>query len=175
MVKKSLFLILLLFIPGLLFLNYIGVFTKTVFKEQMTGPYSLVYKEHLGEYKYAGNTIHEVGALLVKNGIKDGTNFGLFYDDPKKTKKENLRCDAGILFKTALKIKLPEGLKWKEFPLQNCLIIEYPNKNFLSVYTGIAKVYPKLFKYAAEKGFKKAPVMEVYEANKIVYVMPLGK
>lgn len=172
--KKGIFIILALFIPGLFFLNYIGVFTRVKIEEKFMGPFQLVYKEHIGEYKYTGAIIGEVFKTFgtQKN---DGKGFGIYLDDPKKTKKENLRSEAGVLLiKDSVGI-VAGDLKLKRFPLQKCLVVEYPNKNFLSVYAGIAKVYPKLFKYIEKKGYKKVPVMEIYEEKKIIYVMPLQK
>ncbi len=173
MKKRGVFIILLLFIPGLLFMNYIGVFTSVVVEEKVMGPYQLVFKEHRGEYKFAGAVIAEAFKVVGAENANQGRGFGWYYDDPKTTRKDSLRSDAGILFAGAFKDSVPVGFSIKEFSLQKCLVVEYPNRNFLSVHNGIAKVYPKLFKYAAAKNYKKAAVLEIYEEKKIIYLMPV--
>ncbi len=175
MKKKSILIILLLFIPGLLFLNYLGVFTQVKIEEKMMGPFQMVYKEHKGEYKYTGAIIETVYKNIGSENMDGSRGFGIYFDDPKTTKKENLRSEAGVILKSQIIDSIGIGMKHKEFPLQRCVVTEYPNKNFLSIYTGIAKVYPKLFKYMETKGYKKEPVMEIYEEKEIIYVMPINK
>jgi hypothetical protein len=171
MKKNTVFILLLLVIPGLLFLNYIGVFIRVKVTEKTMGPYYLVYKNHVGEYKFAGQTIAEVRNLLLKNGYKPENSFGIYYDDPKKTKIENLRSKVGWLVNAPFSDTLLTDLHYIGLPKQNYIYVEYPNRNFLSIYSGIAKVHPKLYKYAKDQEYKKSPVMEIYTADKIIYLM----
>ncbi len=175
MKKKGILIILVLFIPGLLFLNYIGVFTRVKIREKMVGPFQMVYKEQKGEYKFTGAIIASVYKSIKAENLPGSRGFGMYYDNPKITKKEDLRSDAGVILNNAIEDTNRNGFLRKEFPLQKCVLIEYPNKNFLSVYTGMAKVYPKLFDYVVTNGYKKVPVMEIYEESKIIYLMPLVK
>ena len=99
----------------------------------------------------------------------------MFYNDPKITKEKLLKYDAGFILQLALQDTTGTGLQVRDFPKISCLTASYPNKNFLSVYSGIAKVYPKLYKKAKEMGYGKRPVMEIYAADKIIYLMPLEK
>ena len=175
MKKKSLLLLLLLFVPGLLFLNYIGVFTSIKVEVMQMGPYQIVYKKKSGAYKFSGSTILEVKTALTKKGIVTGNAFGIFYDDPKITREAALKYDAGFIVPTPIQDTTGSGLQSNLLKKTTCVMAAYPNQNFLSVYSGMAKVYPKIFKKAKELGYSKRPVMEIYEADKIIYLMPLEK
>jgi DNA gyrase inhibitor GyrI len=175
MKRKSLFILILLFVPGLMFLNYIGVFTSIRIEESQMGPYHVVFKKQTGAYKFAGNTILEVKNALVNTGIALNNSFGIFYDDPKINKETTLKYDAGYIVPQNFKDTTGAGLQMQDLPRKKCLKVVYPNKNFLSIYSGIAKVYPKLFKKAQAMGYRKRPVMEIYESDNILYLMPLEK
>lgn len=139
------------------------------------GPYNLVYNKKSGAYKFAGNTIIAIKTALHKKGIAMGSAFGIFYDDSKLIKEAALKYDAGFIVPQPLKDTTGTGLQVRYLPKKNCIMAAYPNKNFLSVYSGMTKVYPKLFKKAKELGYGRKPVMEIYEADKILYLMPLEK
>ncbi len=177
-IKISL-VVLLLIIPGiLLFLNYVGFFSKIVIREKEMGPYVLVYEDHKGDYKGTQkiqNNIYD--SLLNKYGIETFKGFGVYYDDPKKVSKEELRSIAGCILEEADYDSI-EKLKEKNFkvtetPKQRSIVVEFPFKSTFSVFIGIMKVYPKINKFVEKNGLKQGEIMEVYDvpAKKIIYIM----
>jgi hypothetical protein len=60
-------------------------------------------------------------------------------------------------------------------PKKISIVIEFPKKNMLSYMIGPIKCYPALMKYAQEKSYKMAAPYELYNNEKILYVMEIVK
>jgi hypothetical protein len=71
-------------------------------------------------------------------------------------------------------LKLTPGYKRLEFPNVSCLQVELPFKNKASVFIGIMRAYPALFKASAAQNIHQ-PVMEIYDVpnHKVRYIMPV--
>ena len=56
------------------------------------GGFWLLNEQHVGDYKKAGQVMDKIySRLLGEDTIETSRGFGLYYDYPKKVKKENLR------------------------------------------------------------------------------------
>lgn len=175
---KIILALLLIIVVIVLFLNYVGFFSKVVIKEKEMGPYVLVYEEHKGDYKGTRKIQDDIYyALINKYGIETYKGFGVYYDDPKKVSKQELRSIAGCILEKSDYNSI-EKLKENKFKVtktskQRSIVAEFPLKNALSILIGIMKVYPEINKFVEKNGFKQKEIMEVYDvpAKKIIYIM----
>lgn len=176
---KIILIVLLVIIVGIiLFLNYVGFFSKIVIKEKEMGPYVLVYEEHKGDYKGTQKIQDNIYySLLNKYGIETFKGFGAYYDDPKKVPKQELRSIAGCIleesdYNSIEKLK-ENNFKVTERSKQESIVVEFPFKNSFSVFVGIMKVYPEINKFVEKNGLKQKEIMEIYDvpAKKIIYIM----
>ncbi|SKC62929.1 hypothetical protein [Maledivibacter halophilus] len=182
-VVKIILIALLVIIVGIiLFLNYVGFFSKIVIEEKKMGPYVLVYEEHKGDYKGTRKIQDNIyDSLLNKYGIETFKGFGVYYDDPKKVSKEELRSIAGCILEesdyNSIKKLKESNFKVTEIPKQNSIAVEFPFKNAFSVFIGIMKVYPEINKFVEKNGLNQKEIMEVYDvpAKKIIYIMNNSK
>lgn len=172
-------LLLVVVLAILLFgsLYYLGFFSSPQISEQRLGPYLVVYEHFVGDYKLTGKIHQKVYDALVKEKIKPARGIGIYYDDPTKTPSSQQRSDCGSIIeeKDWRKFsKVRDKFKRKNIRRYNCLVAEFPLKNFLSYTLGAIKCYPALVKYAQEKGYKMSlPPMEIYDysAMKIFYIL----
>lgn len=171
--------VLLLIIVGIvLFLNYVGFFSKIVIEEKEMGPYVLVYEDHKGDYKGTREIQDNIYYSLLNNySIKTFKGFGVYYDDPKKVSKEELKSIAGCIleesdYNSIEKLK-ENNFKVTKTPKQKFIVVEFPLKNMFSTIIGVMKVYPEINKYAEKNGLNQKEMMEVYDvpAKKIIYIM----
>ena len=174
--KATLSALVLLLIAALLTLAYYGMFSKVNIEEQEVGDFWLLYEKHTGDYKDVGPVIDKIySKLLGEDGITTSRSFGLYYDDPKKVEKKNLRSIAGCILDKQDEDKIDYLLKnyqIKKFPASKSVIVVFPYKGIPSIFLGVVKVYPKLAEYLAHKKYPPVPVMEIYDRpnEKIVYL-----
>ncbi len=158
-------------IVALIALAQYGLFYSVSISEKNVGPYLLVYKTHIGDYKGVGPIIGEIYYDLENNySIKATNGFGLYYDNPQEVDKANLRSIVGCIVEGRsvedLK-KLRDKYGVKEYPSSKSVVAEFPYKGKLSILIGIFKVYPKLAPYIKEHKYTQTPIMELYDqANK---------
>jgi DNA gyrase inhibitor GyrI len=177
-VKVVSILVLVVAIGILVFLNYIGFFSKVTIEEKSMGPYMLVYEEHKGDYKGTQKIQNHIyDALIGQHDIQTFKGFGIYYDDPKKVAKEDLRSIAGCILEEndypAIERLQANGFNIKEVASGESMVVEFPYKNPFSVFIGIVKVYPELNRYVESKNMTPKEVMEIYDipARKIIYIM----
>ncbi|WP_061249720.1 GyrI-like domain-containing protein [Leptospira alstonii] len=163
------------------FLFYMGAFDRVRIQEEMKGPFYVLSHERIGDYRNVGLTFEALQKELPEKGIRDFKLFSIYLDNPNEVPKEKLRCEVGAVFAEPLS-KIPEGLsldlKTRTIPSRKYIFAEFPLKNFLSIFLGIYKVYPKLFRACEERGcdLKGRASMEIYEPlteHKTTYLLPL--
>jgi len=157
------------------YLYYMGFFNKIEITEKEMGPYKVVFKEHIGDYKETGKIMDEIYYSLLDDDVETYKGFGIYYDDPKVVEKDKLRSIAGSIIeeKDYDKIdKLKDKSDIKTIDKTRSITTEFPFRNKMSVIFSLMKVYPELNKYIDSKGYKKGDVMEVYDVpnKKINYV-----
>jgi len=155
---------------------YYGGFEKVEIKIERAGGETIVYEEMTGDYAKTGEvTNNKVYYALLNDSVETYKGIGIFYDDPKKVAKENLRYEAGCILENNIdsaKLEiLKEKYKIKTLPEKEYLVSEFPFKGMMSVLVGIMKVYPAVDKYLEGKNIKKADaMMEIYDVpNKKLY------
>ena len=153
-------------------------FRKSIeeFVEKEMGPYELIYKKHIGDYSKTHIVQNEIYESLLADGIETTQGFGIYYDDPNTVEITKLRSDLGCILNSENSKKIePFSAKYniriKE--KSQCIVIEFPFKNQLSILAGIMKAYPAFKEYATENGVELGEAMEIYDIpnKKIVYMM----
>jgi hypothetical protein len=174
--KSTLSTLVVIITIAFLTLAYYGLFAKVTIVEQEVGDFWLLYEKHVGDYKDVGPVIDRIySKLLGEDGITPSRGFGLYYDDPKKVEKKNLRSIVGCILDKQDESKidyLKTNYQIKNFPSSKSVIVIFPYKGLPSIFLGVLKVYPKLSEYLAHKKYSPVPVMEIYDRpnEKIVYV-----
>lgn len=79
------------------YLYYMSFFNKIEITEKEMGPYKVVFKEHIGDYKETGKIMDEIYYSLLDDGVETYKGFGIYYDDPKVVEKDKLRSIAGSI------------------------------------------------------------------------------
>jgi len=157
-------------------LSYYGLFTRVSIAEKDMGGFWLLYEQHVGAYKEVGPVMDKIySRLLGEDAIEASRGFGLYYDDPKKVKKENLRSVVGCILDKQDENRidyLKKNYKIKYYPASKSVVAEFPFKGTLSIFLGIFKVYPQLAEYITQHNYPPGPIMEIYDTpnEKIFYV-----
>ena len=75
-----------------------GEFRKIKIDLVTQGGETLIYKPIKGDYRQSGKIMNSVYYSLLKEyGIETYKGFGIYYDNPRKVKKEKLRSEAGCI------------------------------------------------------------------------------
>ncbi len=176
---KIIFGVIVFIIIGIvLFLFYLGFFSKIIIEEKEMGPFVLIYEDHKGDYKWTAKIQNDIYySLLNEYKIETFKGFGIYYDNPKKVPVNELRSIAGCIlekwdYNKIIYLK-EKSFKIKEIPIQNSIVVEFPYKNSFSIIAGIIKVYPKIEQYIQDNNLKTNEIMEIYDvpSNKIIYLM----
>jgi len=149
-------------------LAYYGLFAKVTIAEKEAGDFWIVYEKHIGDYKEVGKVMDKIySRLLGEDAVETTRGFGLYYDNPKKVQKENLRSIVGCILenKDAGKIEyLRQRYKIKKYPSSKSVVVEFTYRGTLSIFIGIFKVYPKIAEYMEQHNYAMVPVMEIYDS-----------
>lgn len=153
-----------------------GLFSSVSVSEKNVGPYLLIYKTHIGDYKDVAPIIGEIYNDLKNNYSVEATKgFGLYYDNPQEVDKAKLRSIAGCIVegKSVEELRnLTNKYGVKEYPSSKSVVAGFPYRGKPSIFIGIFKVYPKLASYIKEHKYPLTPIMELYDRpnGKIEYI-----
>ena len=147
---------------------YYGGFEKIVIRKDTLGGETIVYKAVTGDYKQTMAVSDEVYIYLVNElKIEATQGIGVFYDDPKKVSKKNLRSEIGcVITPKYLTLLNKSECKYqiKTLPVESCITTEFPYKGLLSILIGSIKIYPAIEKYIKEnKRTNDSPLIEIYD------------
>ena len=174
--KATLGVLGLIIIVAVLALSYYGLFTKVTVVEKEMGGFWLIYEKHVGNYRDTGQVMDKIySRLLGEDAITPSRGFGLYYDDPKKVNKKDLRSIAGCILDEQYEDRidyLKKNYRIKRYPASKSVVAEFPFKGKPSIFIGIFKVYPKLTDYIEQNNYSQGPIMEIYDTpnEKIYYV-----
>jgi hypothetical protein len=171
-------LIVLLLMTAAVFLWYMGFFSTLQVNEQEMGPYTYVFERFIGPYWETEQIFKKVEHSLKAEGIASDKAIGIYYDNPAVVLKDKLRSDCGLVLEDKDLPRVPD-LKKKysvaTIAKKMCIVVEFPMKNKLSYMFGPMRAYPALLKYMQDKGYKMAVPFELYENDKIFFVMEIVK
>ena len=167
----------LFFLVIILFYYAGGLKRIRIFKGKF-GPFVLVYDDHTGPYNGTSKIQNDIyNKLLKEHKIQTFQGFGIYYDNPKKVPKNELRSIAGCILEKKDQNKKKEllqaGFKIKEIKQSEFYWTEFPFRNSLSIMVGIMKVYPRFKKFLKKNNIKENEMMEIYDVpkKKIIYLM----
>lgn len=175
------FLLIIFFSSVCYFLVYSGLFTPIEIRAQRPSFTSLriAYKFARGPYKNAGHLFTEAHSL-----IPELKTIGIYYDDPQQVNPSELRYCVGIILSEGesepdnahLSTCLEYGFKELVLPaVDHAVLTTFPFKSTVSIFIGVARVYPRLAEYIKESKLCAHPMIEIYEDDKIVFMSPLSK
>lgn len=175
-------IIILLLLGLIIYLASMGFFSAVKLEEKETGPYTVVFEEHIGPYQDTGIIQDKLYyKLLNEEKIETFRGFGIYYDNPKIVESEKLRSDVGSILEEK-DFSKTEDLKAKGYQIktidkQKSVVTSFPYKNKLSIFLGILKIYPLIEKHQQEKNYQPVPSMEIYDVpnNKIIYIFEIKK
>lgn len=127
-------------------------------KERLAQPY--VFLEKRGDYRELGDTMRTLLTAATKLGLETkGAPFALFYDDPGRVQREELR--ARVCLPVAERPSSAGALRYDVLPRAMVAYAEVRGP-----YPELARSYPALFAYLKELGWNAgAPIREVYLVN----------
>lgn len=186
MIKHALYAFSLGFIIFLLYLfQYTGAFKTVTVDQDERGPYTVIFKTHIGPYHKIVSTIEEIETWTKANGLKCRLSFGEYFDDPRMVEEGRLNSRGGCLIDPLieeeknvlekLKTNLPQDYKIDEIPKTKAVVALFTGAPGI----GPLKVYPKAEDYITEhKLSRKGSVIEIYEvfdkrAMQTTYVWPI--
>lgn len=155
--------------------TYYGGFYDIKVLTETVGGETMVYKKVTGDYKQTSSVTNEVYHYLLNDlGIKTYKGIGIFYDNPKHKKKEELRSEAGCVIEPADIHKLDTTLckyEIKQLPYRESVVADFPYKGGISVLIGLMRIYPKLEKYRETHNLPDHPAVEIYDIpnKKVIY------
>lgn len=178
--KGFAFFILLLGAAAALYLDYMGMFSSLNIDERQLGPYTYAYEEFTGPYQNTMHIFAGVREFLSAQGVAPGNGLGVYFDNPSQVPAYKLRSNCGSIITETDSAKLSAvqlQLKIGNIEQMNCVVVEFPMKNFLSFMLAPMKVYPVISRYMTEKGYKPRESYEFYDMTKkkIIIAVPISK
>jgi effector-binding domain-containing protein len=127
-------------------------------KERLAQPY--VFLEKRGDYRELGETMRTLLTAAEKLGLETkGAPFALFFDDPGRVQREELR--ARVCLPVAQRPLGAGALRYDVLPRAMVVYAEVRGP-----YPELARSYPALFAYLQELGWQAgAPIRETYLMN----------
>ncbi len=186
MVKHSLYAFSLGFILFFLYLfQYTGAFKTVSVDIDERGPYTIIFKPHIGAYHKIVTAIEEVETWAKANGLKCRLSFGEYFDDPRVVEEGRLNSRGGcildpLIAAEAVHLKNIKNTMPADFQIAEIL----KTKAVVALFTGAPgigplKVYPKAEDYISEhKLARMGSVIEIYEifdrkSMQTTYIWPL--
>lgn len=160
----------------LLGIAFFGGFQKITFTREVQGGETLVYKEHIGDYKYTGTQIDNIYHTLEHEfNVITYKGCGIYYDNPKQVDKHKLRAEVGCILEPKDHEKIPrikELFEVKELPKLENVTTSFPYRGKFSVFMGVLRVYPALTTYLKKNNLPaEGAVIEIYDVpnKRILY------
>lgn len=179
-IKWIVIVIIILIALAAAYLALMGAFNPIKVEEKVMGPMVVVYTDYKGDYSKVGPVMEKFSDELIdKYKINPAKGIGIYLDNPKQVKSENLRSKLGFILDASDSQKIAAIKKeYKVMTLKkaNYATAQFPFKNKLSIIIGVIKVYPQLQRYMQAKNYKMTPALEVYEMGKtITYAFEIKK
>jgi hypothetical protein len=155
---------------------YAGMFDRLSLEVAEVGPYPIVYRENKGPYDGVKFALHDVYHYLKTKRMQWTTRgIGIFYDDPRMVKPQDLQSIAGCVTDTML-TNLAAPYKSQVLPKTRAIVGTFRIRSFLSNFTGTEKYYSAKDKFAKKNDCVLAgPVIELFDmgARRVFYIAPV--
>jgi hypothetical protein len=161
------------------FARRFGLFEPVRPETKILDPIWVAYNTHSGPYQLIGPVWAGVCRELSEtHGIVPELGCALFFDNPLKTGKDNLRSLGGCVVTAdqadALKKTSPQ-FRMALLPGGWAVVARFPFRGHTSIAVGARRVYPAMNRHFIERGVPEGPIMEIYDvkAGEIRYIRPL--
>ncbi len=145
-----------------------GAFNDVNIRIEKRGPYRLAYREETGDYAKLPDRQQQVLKILRSQMVEAGAPVILLLNDPRVTRRQDLKADVGYLVAPYVHVHSP--LKIKRIPSRRKLIAEVKTQPLLAP----GKVYHALIKYLAENKLAfHLPTLEIYQNGALTVEMNL--
>ncbi|MNJ96674.1 Bacterial transcription activator, effector binding domain [compost metagenome] len=140
---------------------YLGAFKGVEVKDEVRGPYTMIYKVHTGPYHKIVSAIGAVEDWAKTQSLDCKLSFGQYFDNPDTQEEARLKSHGGCIVPAA-PASIPEEFKVEEIPARRYVTAVFEG----SPGIGPMKVYPKANEYMEKHGLKMdGAVIEVYEIH----------
>ena len=165
-------LVLLLVAMGILM--YHRIFKSITVKQGPFRKLNFVYTFHKGDYQKNMLILEDVMVKLKGSDIPIVSPATIYYDNPRKTKRKDLRSDVGFILPDSVKPDI-DGLDFKQINNAEYIYTAFPYVSRFSIMIGAMKVYPAFAKYRKKNHIKEREIIEIYEMQhkNIIYLMPV--
>jgi effector-binding domain-containing protein len=152
---------------------HLGLLQPVTIKEEVRGPFHILFRSHQGAYYQISEIIMKVEAQAKENSLDCDQTFGEFFDNPKEVDEDRLRSRAGCISRAPFP-QIPDGDDVDQIPEQRYVVAEFSG----SPAIGPIKVYPKVQEYAeAHRLHRTEEAIEIYTAKngsfETIYLFPL--
>ena len=168
-------ILLVLFMGALSILLYHKMFKKIKVKEGAFRPLNFAYTFHKGDYQKNMVIMEDLMKELQKASIPVVSPATIYYDNPRKTKRFELRSDIGFIVPDSITQDYLGDIKLKKIHHKKYIYTAFPYKSRFSIMIGAMRVYPAFKKQLKKLGKPEREMIEIYEMqNKtIIYLMPV--
>ena len=174
MIKGFLTGVAVIVIGTIIFLVFhLGFFKEVTIREDVRGPYHVLFQQHRGPYYKISDVIMNVEAEAKKLNLDCQQAFGEFFDNPKEVDEDRLRSRGGCI-SMAPYPKIPIGHETDTIPEQKYVVATFDG----SPSIGPWKVYPKVQAYIEENRLHSSEqAIEIYTPKdgslETTYLFPL--
>jgi DNA gyrase inhibitor GyrI len=161
------------------FARRFGAFVPLKPETKALEPMWIAYNAHSGPYQLIGPVCDGVcRALNDTCGIAAELGFGMYFDNPRRVPKAQLRSLGGCILppdKAQGLMNASQPFRIASLPGGRAAVVRFPFRGRMSIMVGAMRVYPALGRHIAETGLPEGPVMEIYDmkAGEIRYIRPL--
>ncbi len=150
-----------LLLGAILAYKYLGFYQPVNITMATSGPYQMIYMDHVGPYHKILQTIETVEKWAKNMGLECKLSVGEYIDDPDMVDHDRLRSRGGCIVEN-LPETLPKDFKSAEIPKK-----EYVTATFDGAPSiGPMKVYPRVKDYFREQRLESTgSVFEIYSVQ----------
>jgi hypothetical protein len=177
LLKQLLILIIVLLVLILIAMGimmYHRIFKSVTVNQGPFRKLNFVYAFHQGDYQRNMLILEEVMEKLKKAEVPIVSPATIYYDNPRRTKRKELRSDVGFIIPDSVKPSI-DGLDFKQINYTEYIYTAFPYVSRFSIMIGAMKVYPAFAKYRKKFGIDEREIIEIYEMKhkNIIYLMPV--
>lgn len=168
-------ILLVLFLAAFGVLIYHRMFKKITVKKSDFRPMNFAYTFHKGDYQKNMVIMEDLIQKLQKASIPIVSPATIYYDNPRKTKRFELKSDIGFIVPDSLTQKDLGEINLKTVHHERYIYTAFPYVSRFSIMIGAMRVYPAFKKHLKKLGKPEREMIEVYDMqNKtIIYLMPI--
>jgi len=160
-----------------------ALFTPVNIRRQSFPELNVAYTTFVGPYKDAYAKVKGVETFLEEkygSVFSEEPCFGIYYDNPQEVEASKCRSVVGKILPANIIPGKNDGTVsfGKIEAMKDTLSVDYPLRSFLSIMSGMIRVYPKLNEYfqTLPKGTQRGASFELYgfHGKNTTFMMPIS-